>query len=373
MIVRDWHKLSGRRYWLLIPALLPLMLKSEYLLNAWRYSPLDRWDWCFFFLAGILTILGRKKIREWADCADWRGLWFALPAVAIWSAGIIKHVHAVQTAGALLIFFSFLFVLGGVRLFSGMLPILLIALLGCPSSTFWSEYYIRASVGTTVIGGLTFKCCAAGVLAVCFLLIRRVCRLKPLLFMSGVLLLIGVLCSRESRAKYGQPLLVDPERTQVGEYLGFPLTLSPQEQRFFGGNSANRIVFYGNTQSIQMLTVEMTGDIHRIHPAELCLKSMRFDVLSSREMLLELDGKKLAVQQIVAVFPNREKVLIYAWYTGPEWSSGNFLAFRRSWSGGARWFSCQLSTSAADSSEAADKRLRDFLTNSLIPTGNRPE
>ena len=40
-----------RRYRLLIPAVAPLLLKSGYLLEAWRHSPRDRWDWCFFLLA----------------------------------------------------------------------------------------------------------------------------------------------------------------------------------------------------------------------------------------------------------------------------------------------------------------------------------
>ena len=110
-----------RRYRLLIPAVAPLLLKSGYLLEAWRHSPLDRWDWCFFLLAGILTAAGWKRIRNWAGRPDWRGLWFLLPAVAVWGAGIVKQVNAVQTGGALLILFSSLFVLGGVRLFSGML------------------------------------------------------------------------------------------------------------------------------------------------------------------------------------------------------------------------------------------------------------
>lgn len=224
-----------RRYRLLIPAVAPLLLKSGYLLEAWRHSPLDRWDWCFFLLAGILTAAGWKRIRNWAGRPDWRGLWFLLPAVAVWGAGIVKQVNAVQTGGALLILFSSLFVLGGVRLFSGMLPILLIALAGCPSTTYWSEYYIRISAGTAPVGGLAFKCCAAAALSVYFLLARRVYRLQTLLFVLGVLLLIGVLYSRESRAGYGQPLLIDPERTEVGGYLGFPVRAFRTGAAFFRG------------------------------------------------------------------------------------------------------------------------------------------
>ncbi len=362
-----------RRYRLLIPAVAPLLLKSGYLLEAWRHSPLDRWDWCFFLLAGILTAAGWKRIRNWAGRPDWRGLWFLLPAVAVWGAGIVKQVNAVQTGGALLILFSSLFVLGGVRLFSGMLPILLIALAGCPSTTYWSEYYIRISAGTAPVGGLAFKCCAAAALSVYFLLVRRVYRLQTLLFVLGVLLLIGVLYSRESRAGYGQPLLIDPERTEVGGYLGFPSALSEQEQRFFEGHAVRRAVYYGSVENIRLLAVGITGDIHRIHPAELCLKSMDCDVLSSREKILNPGGRPLAVQEIVALFPNRAKALIYVWYSGPEWSSGNFPAFRRSWKRSERWFAYQLSTPMPDSREAAEERLRDFLVNTVFSSGTRPE
>lgn len=354
--------MRSKRFWLLPLALLPLALKSNYLWHAWRFSPLDRWDWSFLLLAVALSALNWKQIRSWISGPDWRGLWFVAASLGILGGGFLRHINTVQTVGGVLFFFSMLFVLGGVRLFSGMLPVLLVTLLGCPSSTYWSEYHLRISIGMVPLGGLLFKFCAAAALSAYFLLVRRVYRLETLLFLLGTLFLFGILYSREERAEYGRPLRIDTEKREIGELLGYPESLSPQEKRFFSGHDAKRFAYFGKDDLIQLLAVDVTGSIHQIHPAELCLKSVNCDVLSAWEKTIRLGERRtLGVQEIVAIFPNGQKVLVYVWYAGKEWSTGNFVAFRRSWRPGEQWVTYQLSTPIGESQEAAEKRLDSFL------------
>jgi len=361
--------MRNKQFWLLLPALLPLGLKATYLWNAWRFSPLDRWDWSFFLLAAVLPVLNWKRIRSWISGADWRGLWFAAASLGVWGGGLWRHVNTVQTVGGILFLFSMLFVLGGVRLFSGMLPVLLIALLGCPSSTYWSEYHLRISIGMVPLGGLLFKFCVAAMLSAYFLIVKRVYRLETLLFLLGTLFLFGILYSREERAAYGHPLRIDTDKREIGELLAYPEPLSPQEKRFFSGHDAKRLTYFGKDEVIQLLAVDVTGSIHQIHPAELCLKSVNCDVLSTWEKKIPVGDKFLAVQEIIAVFPNGQKVLVYVWYAAKGWSTGNFVAFRRSWRPGGQWVTYQLSTPIEDGREAAEKRLDSFLKQAAyLPT-----
>lgn len=362
--------MRNKRFWLLPIALLPLGVKANYLWNAWRFSPLDRWDWIFLLIAAALAVVNRKRIRGWISGPDWRGLWFAAASLGIWAGGLWRHVNTVQTVGGILFFFSMLFVLGGVRLFSGMLPVLLIALLGCPNSTYWSEYHLRISIGIVPLGGLLFKFCIAAALSAYFLLVRRVYRLETLLFLLGTLFLFGILYSRVERAEYGRPLRIDTGKREVGDLLAYPEPLSPQEKRFFAGHDAGRFSYFGKDELVQLLAVEVTGSIHQIHPAELCLKSVNCDVLSAWEKKVSLGGRKtLAVQELVAVFPSGQKVLVYVWYAGRDWSTGNFVAFRRGWRPGRQWVAYQLSTPLGESREAAEKRLDSFLKQAAyLPT-----
>ena len=351
-----------KRFWLLLPALLPLLVKFPYMWSTWCYSPLDRWDWSFLLLAMAETALNWKQVRRLIDPPDWRGAGVALFAMAIWSYGIFKHINAAQCVGGVLFFFSILFVLGGSRLFSGMLPVMLIVLLGCPSTTYWSEYHLRISFGAFPLGGLAFKYGAAAVLSIYFLTVRRVYRLETLAFLMGTLFLFGILYSREDRALYGLAFEVDMNEPEVNGYLASAEPLTSQEKRFFFGHQARRLVYYGKDGTlIQLLAVDVTGNIHRIHPAELCLKSVNCDVLSASEKKIRLKIGYLAVQEIVAVYPNGEKILMYVWYTGPYWSSGNFVAFRRTWKAQKLWYSYQLATPVGDSHEVAEKRLDAFL------------
>lgn len=353
--------MGNKRFWLLLPALLPLALKSDYLLDAWRFSPLDRRDWFFLLLAVALTAVNWRRIRTWVAAPDWRGLWFVAGALGIWGGGLLRHINTVQTAGGMLFFFSMLFVLGGVRLFSGMLPVLLITLLGCPSTTYWSEYHLRISIGVLPLGGFAFKVCVAAALSAYFLIVKRVYRLETLLFLLGTLFLFAILYSRVEHAEYGQPLRIDMEKREVGDLLAYPDALSAQEKRFFAGHDAKRVSYFGDGEPVQLLAVDVTGSVHQIHPAELCLKSVNCDVLSAWEKRILLGDRVLAVQKIVAQFPNGAKVLVYVWYTGANWSTGNFVAFRRSWNPGEHWVAYQLSTPLGDSREAAEKRLDAFL------------
>ncbi|MDR0931987.1 MAG: hypothetical protein LBM70_03080, partial [Victivallales bacterium] len=213
------------RYLWLLPALLPLAKKYEYFFDAWRISPLDSLDWCFWVLIPVLVFCKWRAIRSWCDEFDPKGFFFLFPALAVWGAGIWKNINAVEIVGAICIFFSVLFVLGGVRLFSGLLPLLLIMLLGVPSTTYWSEYYLRASVGDAAFGGTELKFTAAALLSGYFLVSWRIYRLQTLLLVLGFLLLLGVLLGRQTRAIYGQPILIDTDRISGGEFVGYPCNL----------------------------------------------------------------------------------------------------------------------------------------------------
>lgn len=356
--------MKPRRFVLLLPALVPLALKARYLRTAWRTSPLDQKDWIFLAVALLLALLRRKAIREWISKPDWRGLLPAGLSLLFFVLFAVRPVATLQIASAMFFFFSMLWILGGLRLFAGTLPLLGLSLLACPSTTYWSGFYLRAVLGTGAVDGYLFKLAAAAVLTAFFVRTKSALRPQTLAYLGSLGALAVLLTLQTVQTPFGQPFRPDLRLLRAGNYIAAPIDPTPQDLRFFQGSRLVKNAYYGDHGEIfYLLSVEVTDNVRKIHPTELCLKSGGTVIRRLREKTVSIgEGKNLAVQEIEAVQPDGKKYLIYTWYTGPEWSTGNFIAFRKSWKPNELWASFQLSTGITDTPESAEKRLNTFLT-----------
>lgn len=361
------------RFWLLIPALLPLALKSQYLLSAWKYSPMDRQDWIFLLAALVLAAIKQKTIRQWISTPDRRGLFAVASALLIYALFILKPVSTFQVGAGLLVFFSMLWVLGGTRLFSGCLPLFAICLLACPSTTYWSGFYLRILLKSDLIPGLTFKLLIGAALGGFFLWTNKPVRLRTVMYLCGILLLGLLLLTQNNKAQYGASLEPDLSRLKVGGYIAMPTEPSGLETRFFEGSALTKISYYGDQdQSVHLLSVKVTGNVHQLHPTELCLKSKKTVISGMREKTVAVEsGKDLAVQELIAARTNGKTYLIYTWYVGPQWSTGNFIAFRKNWNRKDNWQSFQILTEINSTKTAAEERLNAFLKLLFAPTPDK--
>jgi len=265
-----------------------------------------------------------------------------------------------------------LWVLGGVRLFAGCLSLFARCLLSFPSTTYWSGFYLRILLRSDLINGFSFKLLAVAVLAGFFLWLEVPLRLRTVAYLCSFALL-GILLAvlRTSRIQYGMPLEPDLTALKVGEYLAVPTKPSAQEIRFFEGSRLMKIAYYDNrNRSVYLLSVEVAGDVHKLHPTELCLKSGKAVIHGLHEKILTAAGMDLALQELVATQPDGRSYLIYTWYVGPEWSTGSFIAFRKNWNRKSRWQSFQLLTEITDTKTAAEQRLNSFLR--LLPAAPLP-
>lgn len=350
------------RFWLLIPALIPLAFKFQYIAYAWKTSPLDRRDWIFPLTALVLTAFKTKTLRHWLSVPDCRGVLPATSALLLYAFFIIKPVSTFQIAAGILFFFSALWILGGRQLFCGCMPLLAICLLACPSTTYWSEFYLRIILQTDRISGFFFKLLLCTGAAVFFLWRTAPARLHTVLYCTGLAILGTILAVQSVPPQYGMPLIPDTSLLKAGEYLVTSMMPSDQELRFFEGNRLLKSAYYGDSDVIYLLSVEITGNIHRLHPTELCLKSKKTVIHGLHEKTIPVGNEKeLAVQELTAVRSDGKNYLIYTWYTGPEWSTGNFLVFRKNWRQGNKWKSFQMLTEINGTKKSAAARLDGLL------------
>lgn len=348
---------------------LPMTFRLNYLLATWKTSPLDRFDGIFWGTAFLLSLISVKKFRIWAKpSGDY--LTAAIPltaAILIMDAGLYVSITTLYLIGSILFLAGMACFLFGERIFTGTLPIWGLLILGCPSSSYWSGYWLQSIITGINIPGLWLKFLIGSGLIIWMLVYTRPPLMKSLLFPALGAMLLIIIIYQQRRPLYGESLGIDIRTDKFENWLGGTENLTEQETVFFKGSCVIKKNFFDENSVIYLLAIRLGKNVHSIHPTELCLKSGGRTILDNNEQLLNTKHGKLAVQEILADTGGK-RYLIYTWYAGDEWSSGNFLAFRRAWKRSANWESFQLMTPIGDNPELARLRLLRFLNESLIPT-----
>ncbi len=351
----------------LIPALIPFLLQVPYLLNAWHYSRRDQWDGLFYLLAIALAAACFRRVRSWAAAKpDWLGLAVMALGLLVIGAAYYKHISTAKIGGSIIFFFGTVFLLYGRKLFIGVAPLLLISLLGCPSTTYWGEYYFNNFTGLGGETGLWLKAALALGAGAWFVFLKKTPPFRHLLF-AGLIIALGVLLlARLQKPLYGEPLAAEKASLQIGPWLGGIMSLSAEDLRFFSGSTATRYGFYSTDDMIGFLVVEVTGNIHNIHPPQICLSSGGNRILQSREKILETVKGPLALQETMIEHPDFGRSVVYSWYVGPQWSTGNFLVFRSNWKANERWRSFQARTGFRGEDVEEGQRKLEFFINGWL-------
>lgn len=340
---------------------LPLAWKFPYLLNGWRFSPLDRYDWLFFAAALLALALALPFVRRRAGSADWRGLLLMLPGAACIGAGVWLPMNSLVIIGGILLLGGSWWLCWGWALCFSLLPVAGLLLLGVTSSSFWLEEGIRELLGFMPLRAVALKGLAAAALllwqtAIC--MFARIPNCWTATYGGGLAVLALLLAvSIVHVPLQGESLLLRIGDLKPGDYLGREQTLTDQESRFFAGNTARKFIYADARHSLMLLAVVLGDDIHRIHPAALCMQSGGWTIESSSQRLLKLPGLSGAVQRLKARY-NGMNYLVYVWYADPAFSTGSFPLFRQRWSADGNWQTYQLFTPDDDD---ADQRLTDFI------------
>jgi len=343
---------------------IPFLARVKYLYDAWQQSPLDQKDWIFFVLPLLLIAIHNQKIAEVEKRVDHTGWIFIGLSGSAYILAQFKAINALQIAFGLLLIFSGIYLVYGRKCFVRMAPLLAIALLGLPSSTYWVEYFFRDIVLMFSLNGFILKLIFSLIFALYFIFVNHIVRLQTLFLWTAVTIISGVLLFHKTLPQYGDPLLPQINESS-NDFLMYQQPLSDVDKRFFDDNQAERFIFMSdNAPNIDLLTVKVTGKPNDIHPAELCLKTAGNQILSFREITFALDAGVLSCQEIITEI-NRQQFLMYAWYDSPKYSTGNFLAFRQSWRPGEIWYSTQIIMPINGDFKDTESKLRRFLNHIL--------
>ena len=347
---------------------LPLLFKVPYLISAWRYSPLDQKDIWFWLVALILGIFLWRLHAHDPSSGDSRHDHPCLSGIALlvsfglWLYFIIKDVNTLALAAGILIAAMGLWLCWGWRSLENLLPVFFWAGLGCPSSTYWLEFY-AGTQGITGISGFWLKLLLGiiflGVWWLVRIFLRKTISPHAALFALAMALSAVLLLTNVGELPPGQSgkLNLMP---RGGDWVGKTLSLTPVDLNFFSGCQVQRYLYCGNVSWVSVLMIRPGTDIHQIHPIGICLKSSGWQIISQQQQFVTLGKGKLQVECITAAL-NGQRYLIYSWFTDGTISTGNFKQFRQRWQAGQDWTIVQLMTPMVPSLAAAQQHLTEFI------------
>ncbi len=345
-----------------IPAMLcgiPFLLSLPYMCNAWRYSPLDRWDWIFLLL--FLVNGGFQLGKVYSFRKNKLDL-FALTPLGLFAAMMLLckfryDINALVIMGAVGFWWSSFWFLFGWRSAYCLIGSFLILALGCTSTTYWISYFLKVQTSTA----LTAKFIAAGSLIIWDSFNRRLIvrrgTLCFLLVMAGGLVLL--LQSRDMNIR-SRPFLLDLQ-LHFKDYLGRRQDVSKATRRFFAHSKVEQYSFANDITSFGVLAVECGDDIHEIHPASHCLRTTGATILAEYPVEYDIHGAMITVNEIQALTGNGTE-LVVVWYSNEDFSTSNFLGFRRAWKPNKKWMTYQISTPVTEQTlTVSQARMAVFL------------
>ena len=341
------------KYLLALLSLLPLVIHSPYLMQAWTGSRLDRWDWLFYLLFVPAVVWALRK-EKWGKC-DFYALLALVPMLLLTAGKSFHHINALAVAAAVGASFSAVWLLGAWQLAYRVLPAAVILLLGTPSSSYQLSLLMMCPV--YVAWTTKFMLAIACGFWIWYNKRSGVVLKRGTLCFSAAILASGFLLLH-TRELYFKGVSFIPEfTTRCGEFWGRSIQPNDNTKRFFATSTVRQYRYTRNNADISVLAVQCGRDIHEIHPASHCLRTSRWTVDSEKILYLQND---LAVTEIDAR-KGADHILVWVWYSSENFSTPGFLGFRRHFKPAGIHYTYQISVPMYSTVEASRSELKKFV------------
>ncbi len=353
-------------------AAIPLLLKAPFMLGNWRLSPSDRPD--IFFWASAAAFLFFNREILWAKPRETLsgrigGSLLLLAAAAGIALSLFKSVNSAGILGGITLLAGFWLFRRGEHAFSLVLPAFVMMVFGVPSTTYWIGAFLGFSHH---LAGFFIK---LGLTALMFALwyLRKWLSLQTSCFICAAAATVLVCLASGSIAARGKPLFLNPDFTGGKAWVSNDVSPTAIQSRYFEGSDAVILrVFYpfpdDQTPPLGLLAIMPGENIHAIHPASFCARSDGDTPLSVRQRMVTIGGEDYPVEEVVIRTKFNKNVLMWNWYTGPDFSTADFKTFRITWKQKDKWAHYQIKVvfnEGADALDSARKRLTTFIEQAV--------
>ncbi|MEG1980440.1 MAG: hypothetical protein RR060_06910 [Victivallaceae bacterium] len=338
----------------------PFFIEFHQLLASYKNSALERYNWVYLliFMIFYLPLLIRNFLQKPVKVY--------LPAIilVLLSGGIIilgfeKNIHALTGAGTICFAWSIHALMLGENFAVRSGAPFAVALLTTPSLGYHAA--------------ILFDCNAAWIRPILLLLLlfpaiflcfkEQLPKLRTIIFyLLGFLALAGYFVSIDTM-RLAPPLNLAIKNLPPNAYQVLKDDISEGDRKFFGPSKISRYNFLDQTQQpIGLLSVGEIANIHNIHPAGYCLRTMRREIVSEDIENITINDREYLVTAIIFLQDGR-RYLLWQYFSDDRASTGNFFSFRNHYTPRQPWTMYQIMTPENNNLPQAKARLQQLLTD----------
>ncbi len=353
---------------------IPLALKGRYMIDVWSSTPLERWGfglWLAIPLSALICEFVRTRFKVLPREETKRYIMIPL-LLALFAAFIFLElrpnggIHAISILLAISIIVLAVDVCFGRAIFMSQVPSYIFAYISCPSLLYWIDSYFSIGLNRPIeymLVKMAVSILFLIVWCVCVMAKKHYPQLLTLCFIGGVIFAIVLSRIKMNDAAPGDSFEINLQRPQAGEWVAQNEELRENDNRFFKNiEKVSRKAYYDNNSRISLLIIGVATSSD-VHPIGICLKGGGYDVETSKQETLKINGKDAQVNELVVSFQGK-KYLVYSWFSNEKFSTGDFTKFRLSVRKFKNWSHYQLMTPITDKNTAeARTRVENFFTN----------
>ena len=337
---------------------IPWLFYLPYMVNSWRYTPLDRQNWIFviLFLGLLLFKLLRQKSLIGDDGAD-AITWVAVGvSVVLLLVGCVCSVHFIGIVGGICFFWSGIRLALGRETAKSLVFACAILFLATPSTTYLLGSLLRLDSGDALLAKYVFSVICLGLSFV-----RIPFHLELLAFVICLVAAFALYYEVEYKMQKYPPLKPDfGKRYFHGDYLGREIEPSASMVNFFKNSDVSSFQFADKERNYHVIAIKCGKDIHEIHPASHCLRSSGRDILSESQRIYRLGGIDYSLLEIIAEHHGGQELFV-VWYSTDDYSVGSFFSFRKFWSTTVQWYTWQVSLPLSGNLDETREQARRFI------------
>ena len=341
------------KYLFILVSFFPLFFHFPYLFQAWSGSRLDHWDW-IFYLASIPAAVWAARKESLGKC-DFYALILLIPALVLTLLPSLHHINALSVVSGIGVIFSAVWLLGSWQFSYRILPAVFLLLLGTPSSSYQLSLLLMCPVFAA--WGIKFLFAI-----LCFGWVWYTKRTgyvmkRGTLCFSAAAILTGLLLLHTGELYFEGTSFIPEFPAHCGDFWGRTIQPDENTKRFFATSTVKQYRYTKNNVDISVLAVKCGRDIHEIHPASHCLRTSMWTVCSENILYLQ---DNFAVTEIEAK-KGTDHILVWVWYSSEKFSTPGFLGFRRHFTPGGNYYTCQVSLPLSGTVENTRDELKKFM------------
>ncbi len=322
---------------LFFPVIALLVWRGGWVIESWRYSPLDKFGPLYALGALVLLFSDFRSFLQIRRSLNLQALFILSVAIVSMGIAVRININFIFFLAGLLTLSSLVWLLYGWNAFLRNVPIFGLSVLALPEITYFADLAILTLFNRPLFAGEWLKV-GTGFLFTCQFIAAKFyqnTKGRPLIrphvaaYLLGVSAVVLLMILMQKHEITGPAMNLTLDKYSFKNWVGDEAKPTVAEKGFYQHGRMRKMIFF-NPQgaAVTLMVVSSKTDIHDLHPPEYCLIGSGWTVLERSTVLINSQHPGAYVMRIKTQHQN-ENTLGYYWFSSEQLSTPSHFTFRK--------------------------------------------